>query len=119
MCFKMKEYNNPKAFMEKIRPEFDLRDAKIMEIHHDDYFGGSWVIEFKMDEKKYRFVWDNREMWLVLEIQGKNEKHLKEWNEIDIFRQQLSAKTVEDKQVKEQIIMKQLLLMLNKLKPTP
>lgn len=112
----MKEYNNLNVFIKNIQTEFDLREAKTKQIRFDDYFGGSWVIKFEMDKKKYRFIWDNREMWLVLEIQGKNKLHPKKWDDVDIFRLQLSVKTEKDNQAKEQIITKQLLLMLDKLK---
>ena len=114
---KMKEYINPEIFIEKIQSEFNLRDATITKIHHDDYFGGSWMINFEMDGKKYQFTWDNREMWLSLEIQGKNKKHRKDWDDVDIFRLHLSAKTKKEEKMKEATIIKQIVLMLHKLKP--
>jgi hypothetical protein len=112
------EYNNPFRIVNKMKEEFEKRNIEITNIQHDDYFGGSWIIEFILGKLNYRFVWDNRENWLVLVFLGKNKNHQKDWEDIDIYRYNKTSRTLKEKEALEDFVIKNIIASLDKLKQT-
>lgn len=110
-----KEHNNPFKIVEKMKGDFERRNIKITNIQHDDCFGGSWIIEFILDKLNYKFVWDNRESWLVLAILGEDKKHPKYWEDIHIYRYNKSTRSSEEKKALEKHNIEKMLLSLEEI----
>lgn len=108
------EYNNPNHFMKKIESELEIMGVKIRDIQCDGSAFGSWTLEFEIDNSEYRFLWDNRENWLILQKLMKNEKR-KLWEEIDFYRYKQGARTEKQKQELEEFIIRNMFISLRKM----
>lgn len=111
------EYNNPNYFTQKIKSELGRMGVKIGNIQYDDSAFGCWTLEYEIDSSEYRFLWDNRESWLILErlMKRGNQEVLEE---IDMHRYNQEARTEKQERELEESIINDMLLSISKLKPT-
>ncbi|TFG11033.1 hypothetical protein EU534_00270 [Candidatus Heimdallarchaeota archaeon] len=110
-----KEYNNPFKIAEKIKEELGWQDIEITNIQHDDYFGGSWMIDFLLNNLNYRFVWDGRESWLILVRLGENKSQKQNWEDIETYRYHRATRTSREKEELERFILENIKASLEKL----
>jgi hypothetical protein len=108
------EYNNPHHFTKKIKAELDRIGVKITRIKYDGSAFASWILELEISNSEYRFVWDNREGWLIFDqLMKKGNQEI--WEEIDIYRYNQATRTEKQKRELEESIINDLLLSLDKL----
>ena len=107
------EYNDPFKIAEKMKEKLFSQNLEITNIQHDDYFGGSWMIDFLLNELNYRFVWDARESWLILALLRESKKQA--WEDIDIYRYNKATRTTKEKEELEKFILENMKVSLDKL----
>jgi hypothetical protein len=110
------EPNNPFKIVEEMKEEFQKRDIEVTNIQHEDHFGGSWMIDFVLNEHNYRFVWDGRESWLIHVYLGKSKTQQQDQKDLDLYRYDKKIKTRKEKEALEKFVTKNIKKSLDKLK---
>ncbi len=108
------EYNNPFNIVKKMESEFESRGGEIKDIQYDKNAFRSWIIKFSMDGSKYRFLWDGKNNWLILDSIV-IKKGRTEWEDLEIFKHNQPYRTKKDQIALERDIIENMLLSLDKL----
>ncbi|MHA1347428.1 MAG: hypothetical protein ACTSVO_10495 [Candidatus Heimdallarchaeaceae archaeon] len=109
------EYNNPFKIVEMTKSEFENRGVEIKDTRYDKSTFGSWFIKFSMDGSEYRFVWDGKDAWLILEVIVM-KKGRKEWEDLEVFKHNQGTRTKESEMEIERDIIENMLSALDKQK---
>ncbi len=109
------EYNNPFKIVEMTKSEFENRGVEIIDIKDDSMTFGSWTIKFSMYGSKYRFVWDGKNAWLILEVIV-IKKGRKEWEDLEVFKHNQGPRTKKSEMELERYIIENMLSALDKQK---
>lgn len=109
------DYNNPFNIVEKIKPELENRGVGIKDIQYDKNVFGSWIIKFSMDGSEYRFHWDGKNSWLMLEVIVMKKGH-DDWEDLELFKHNQGARTKKAEMERERYIIEKMLVALDKLK---
>lgn len=109
------EYNNPFKIVEMTKSEFENRGVEIIDIKDDSMTFGSWTIRFSRDGSEYRFVWDGKDAWLMLEVIV-IKKGRKEWEDLEVFKCSQGARTEKAEMERERYIIESMLSALDKQK---
>lgn len=109
------EYNNPFKIVEMTKSEFENRGVEIKDIRYDKSTFGSWVIKFSMDGSEYRFVWDGKDAWLILEVIV-IKRGQEEWEDLELFKHNQPTRTKKNEVERERDIIENMIAALDKQK---